>query len=68
MIKSYMVGFGRIIWETGAYYIGWHAADLMHGYGKFKDKEGNTMEGLFYKGRYLGSLNNLSNYVHFVNE
>ena len=42
--KNRLCGFARVIWGSGAYYIGWWRRNEMHGYGKYVLVDGTVKE------------------------
>ena len=53
-----MIGFGRSIFATGDYYIGWCKFGFPFGYGKLVFADGSVQEGLFDNGEFVGDSNN----------
>ena len=46
--KDKVNGFGRVIYATGAYYIGWMRNNEKHGFGKYVLADGTVKEGTYF--------------------
>lgn len=47
-------GYGRIIYNDGAYYVGMFVDDKYEGYGELTDKKGSKFNGTFKDGKKDG--------------
>ena len=55
-VESKLAGFGRLIYNTGAYYVGFFKQGKFHGYGYFHFAEGGCKEGLWKEHKLLNRL------------
>ena len=55
-MESKLDGFGRLIYNTGAYYIGFFKQGKFHGYGYFHFETGGCKEGLWKDHKLLNKL------------